>query len=88
MNSINRYSLPLAHFLGRQDFESSSSETNNAQSFCLEQEMYSVFCLEIMISVFSDTSSVRVGLVLPLADNNLQVHITMGHHTGICRADF
>ena len=44
---------------------------SNGQRFCLEQEMHTVMgeATGCALSVFSDTSSVRVGLYLPLADN-------------------
>ena len=59
---------------------------SNVQRFCLEQEMLRLGAkrLGCMVSVFSDTSSVHVGLFLPLADHFLPVHIIVDHHTGTC----
>ena len=49
---------------------------NDAQKRYMEYEMHTV---RGMVSTFSDTSSVRVTLFLPLADNFYPVHTIVKH---------
>ena len=71
MNNIYRCTPPYAHFLGRQDVETKFWKINNAQRFYFEREMHTVMLKRpgCVILAFADSSSVCVGLFLPLADN-------------------